>query len=277
MIIHVIMLTHMGVGGIMVGVLTLSNVSKIDTDRIKPLMDAITANGIQPLSAVKLLSILCAIVGVSMFVLILPAGIMILCAAGRIRKCGLVMHISVILMLVIGEVAILAQLANTIDTVENEIKSKMILALNYFKADATTNSNSISNAWNFLFMTLNCCGVNDVALTTNDFDKTPWCTTYGSCQATISQIPKTCCLSVDENTYTSAPTECYASVNSGTYNRKGCYDALKETLLVYSSRVIALIVATLFLEITASVIGLIFLLRNSSPNREISPRDYIND
>lgn len=75
----------------MVGVLTLSNVSKIDTDRIKPLMDAITANGIQPLSAVKLLSILCAIVGVSIFVLILPAGIMIICAAGRIRKCGLVM------------------------------------------------------------------------------------------------------------------------------------------------------------------------------------------
>lgn len=38
--------------------------------------------------------------------------------------------------------------------VENEIKSKMILALNHFKADATTNSNSISNAWNFLFMTV---------------------------------------------------------------------------------------------------------------------------
>lgn len=251
LIIHV-MLTNIGAGSIMVGVLTLSNVSKIDTDRIKPLMDAITANGIQPLSAVKLLSIVCAIVGVSIFVLVLPAGIMILCATGRIRKCGLVM-------------------------VENEIKSKMILALNYFKADATTKSNSISNAWNFLFMTLNCCGVNDVALTTNDFDKTPWCTTYGSCQATISQIPKTCCLSVDENTYTSAPTECYASVNSGTYNRKGCYDALKETLLWYSSTVIGYIGATLILEITALVIGLIFLLRNSSPNREISPRDYIND
>lgn len=28
----------------------------------------------------------------------------------------------------------------------------MILALDHFKADSTTNSNSISNAWNFLFM-----------------------------------------------------------------------------------------------------------------------------
>lgn len=30
----------------------------------------------------------------------------------------------------------------------------MILAFDHFKADATTNSNSISNAWNFLFMTV---------------------------------------------------------------------------------------------------------------------------
>lgn len=30
----------------------------------------------------------------------------------------------------------------------------MDLALNHFKADTTTNSNPISNAWNFLFMTV---------------------------------------------------------------------------------------------------------------------------
>lgn len=30
----------------------------------------------------------------------------------------------------------------------------MILALDHFKAEATTNSNSVSNAWNFLFMTV---------------------------------------------------------------------------------------------------------------------------
>uniref|UniRef100_K1QT77 Uncharacterized protein n=1 Tax=Magallana gigas TaxID=29159 RepID=K1QT77_MAGGI len=69
-------------------------------------------------------------------------------------------------------------------------------------------------------ITLDCCGVNAVVSTTNDFDATSWCTTSGSCQATSSQIPKTCCLNVDENTYTSAPTGCHASVNSGTYNAK---------------------------------------------------------
>lgn len=79
----------MGFVSIMVGALAL-NVSKIDTDRIKPLMDAITADGIQPLSAVKLLSILCEIVGVSLIVLILP-GIVIHCTAGQISEYGLVM------------------------------------------------------------------------------------------------------------------------------------------------------------------------------------------
>lgn len=32
------------------------------------------------------------------------------------------------------------------------MKDKMVLALNHFKADETTNSNSISNSWNLLFM-----------------------------------------------------------------------------------------------------------------------------
>lgn len=70
------------------------------------------------------------------------------------------------------------------------------------------------------FSKLDCCGVNAVVSTTNDFDATSWCTTLGSCQATSSQIPKTCCLNVDRNSYTSAPAGCHASVNSGTYNLK---------------------------------------------------------
>uniref|UniRef100_K1PNL1 Uncharacterized protein n=1 Tax=Magallana gigas TaxID=29159 RepID=K1PNL1_MAGGI len=72
----------------------------------------------------------------------------------------------------------------------------------------------------YLLVTLDCCGVNPVVSTTNDFDLTYWCTTSGSCEDTISQIPRTCCINVDENTYTSAPIGCHASVNKGTYNPK---------------------------------------------------------
>lgn len=39
--------------------------------------------------------------------------------------------------------------------VENEVKDKMIASLkNNFKDDTITNSDSISNAWNYMFMTV---------------------------------------------------------------------------------------------------------------------------
>lgn len=68
-----------------------------------------------------------------------------------------------------------------------------------------------------LLKQFDCCAVNEVLGTTNDFDETPWCTTSGTCQATASQIPKSCCKDVTENNYQSAPSACHASVNSGTY------------------------------------------------------------
>lgn len=65
-----------------------------------------------------------------------------------------------------------------------------------------------------------CCGVNKVVGTTNDFDQTPWCTTKGSCQATASQIPKTCCKGFTKYDYENAPTECHSSVNPGQFYDK---------------------------------------------------------
>lgn len=65
-----------------------------------------------------------------------------------------------------------------------------------------------------------CCGVNRVAGTTNDFDHTSWCTTIGSCQATASQIPKTCCKGFTEYDYQNAPSDCHSSVSPGYYYDK---------------------------------------------------------
>ena len=62
-----------------------------------------------------------------------------------------------------------------------------------------------------------CCAVNEVIDTFNDFDRTPWCTISGSCQATASQIPKTCCKDVTKDNYDRASSNCYASVSVGTY------------------------------------------------------------
>lgn len=62
-----------------------------------------------------------------------------------------------------------------------------------------------------------CCAIDQVTGTNNDFDRTPWCTTSGSCQTTASQIPKTCCNYVTEEDYGNAPIACHSSVNPGTF------------------------------------------------------------
>ena len=82
-----------------------------------------------------------------------------------------------------------------------------------------TNLQFIISSTAFGNMKYDCCAVHEVNGTTNDFDNTPWCTTSGSCQDTSSQIPRTCCKDVTLNNYTSAPSNCHASVNRGTYKR----------------------------------------------------------
>ncbi|XP_078327038.1 uncharacterized protein LOC111125395 isoform X2 [Crassostrea virginica] len=100
-----------------------------------------------------------------------------------------------------------------------------------YKSDNINNSDKISRGWNNLFIQYDCCAVREVLTTTNDFDNTPWCTTSGSCQATSSQIPKTCCNFVTQDDYQNAPTNCHASVTPGTY-RPNCISRIRGMAVV---------------------------------------------
>nr|XP_034299958.1 uncharacterized protein LOC117681055 [Crassostrea gigas] len=101
---------------------------------------------------------------------------------------------------------------------------------NYWNDNFTTGT-KISNEWNHLFIDFECCGVNRVAGTTNDFDHTSWCTTNGSCQATASQIPKTCCKGFTEYDYQNAHPDCHSSVSPGYYYDKGCFSVIKKEVI----------------------------------------------
>lgn len=114
----------------------------------------------------------------------------------------------------------------------HDLHAKMISSLQMnFGSDNLTVGTDISVEWNNLFIDYECCGVNKVVGTTNDFDATLWCTTSGSCQATASQIPKTCCKGFTKYDYQNAPTNCHSSVNSGEYYEKGCYSVIKKELI----------------------------------------------
>nr|XP_022327694.1 uncharacterized protein LOC111127010 isoform X2 [Crassostrea virginica] len=99
-----------------------------------------------------------------------------------------------------------------------------------FKSDNVNSNDGKSNEWNMLFFNFECCGVDNVYGTTNDFDTTSWCTTSGSCQKTNSQIPKSCCKNENEFDYETAHSNCHASVNPGTYHEKGSYSVIKREI-----------------------------------------------
>ncbi|XP_061169806.1 uncharacterized protein LOC133179091 isoform X2 [Saccostrea echinata] len=97
-----------------------------------------------------------------------------------------------------------------------------------FRSDNVSSPYETSNEWNKFFMKHQCCGVDIVSGTTNDFDTTPWCTTSGSCQQTNSQIPKTCCKYSTIEDYDSARSNCHASVSSDSYYEMGCIQKVQE-------------------------------------------------
>lgn len=117
-------------------------------------------------------------------------------------------------------------------TKTSDLHGQMISSLkDNFRSDNLTTGTKISNEWNHLFIDFECCGVNKVVGTTNDFDQTPWCTTEGSCQATASQIPKTCCKGFTKYDYENAPTECHSSVSPGQFYDKGCFSVIMKEVI----------------------------------------------
>lgn len=246
-----IIFSLMGLGLLIAGALALSDVGNVNTDHVKPLLDTIEVGSFQVGSMATNLSILFIVIGV--FIMIVSGlGLFGACCQ---NKCMLVVYAVLVLILLLMKIVIIALWFTMKDKVESEIKAKLVTALkNNYKDDTITNSNSVSNAWNYMFMTLDCCAVNPVKGTTNDFDSTAWCTTSpGSCQATSSEVPKTCCLGVTESTYSSAPATCHSNVDSGTYNSKGCYDALKDKLLSMSPSIIGVSITIILLEILAVI------------------------
>lgn len=257
-----ILLIGIGTGFIIAGTLSVIEVPSLESDNTKPLLDPVLSDPFQAGGMAFGLSTLIITIGL---VILGVAGLGIFLISGKWFQ---IKRMSAIYAVVVG-VVIICQIIFMIfwcsllvnDKVEEELKDKLTVALKEnFIEDTTSNIDSISNAWNYMFMKLDCCGVDPVLSMTNDFDQTPWCTTSGSCQTSHSNIPRTCCTGVDESTYSSAPASCHRNVTSGTYNTKGCYEALKEKLLSQSLSFICLAIATFVIEIAAVIIAIVICL-----------------
>nr|XP_022303073.1 uncharacterized protein LOC111110752 isoform X1 [Crassostrea virginica] len=118
------------------------------------------------------------------------------------------------------------------DTDYVQLQTKMVSSLEkHYTSEHINNSDEISAGWNNFFIKYDCCAVRDVLSSENDFDRTPWCMSNGTCQQTISQIPKTCCKSVTQEDYQMAPKSCFEALDTGTY-KSGCIGRIKEMSVV---------------------------------------------
>ncbi|VDI67216.1 tetraspanin-18, partial [Mytilus galloprovincialis] len=104
-----------------------------------------------------------------------------------------------------------------VNSLKSELKSAL---LNKYSHDDLTSS-EVSTSWNYLFIKLECCGVDAVTSATNDFDSTSWQT--GSPN---TDIPLGCCPGVTIESYLSASATnagCPSSSGSAPVE-KGKYD-----------------------------------------------------
>ncbi|XP_061165089.1 tetraspanin-9-like [Saccostrea echinata] len=247
---------------ILPGILILANVKYID-ENVKPLMKTLSYGDVNLADVADGLSISMIILG-TFTVLVAVLG---LCGACKSNKKCLCVYSIIVLTLLVLQLVGVALWAVANDKVTNSIKSELLtnLQTHYTKEDLS--SHEISTAWNYLFMKLSCCGVNDNQNMTNDFTNPPWKASSGS-----KKIPIFCCTGINTNNYNLITfTSCTDHVDKGFYNT-GCYSAVESAVSTYTLYFIATGCIILGVEIVGLVCACCLCKNIGKKNQEVSPR-----
>lgn len=216
----------LGIGLIIPGILLLIN-NDVINDNILPLFQQVSLGSSNFGDLAKSLPI--ALICLGTFVLIISVvGLLGACCC-KIR-CFLMVYAIIVILLLIGKIVVLAlwyfMNDKFISTIKGELKTN--LETKYTNDDLT--SDQTSTSWNYLFLTFECCGVNAVSSSTNDFDNSPWQTGSPS-----YDIPYGCCPGVTSSNYTlTAATNPLCPVTPVGQYAKGCYDAVYDFIKGYS-------------------------------------------
>ncbi|XP_048777618.2 tetraspanin-9-like [Ostrea edulis] len=241
----------LGLGLLIVGALMKANV-KIIKEELKPALNSVTVSSYKLGDLTDNLSIVFIAIGVFIF-LVAGLGLFGACCQNR---CMLVTYAILVLILLIIKIVAIALWFTMKGEVEDKVREEMLKSLNgHYTSNMLDSDNEISNSWNYMFLTLDCCAVNPVTGVANDFKQTPWCTTAGTCQQSNADLPGTCCTGVDANTYRTAPSDCTSAISG--YNTMGCYDALKDEINSYSTPIIGVGVTILIIELLAVIFAFV--------------------
>lgn len=245
----------LGLGLLVAGILVKINALSSD---VTPALNSVEVAGYKLGDLASNLSIVFIVIGVF---IVLVSGLGLIGACCEVRWMLVVYAILVLILLImkIASVALWFKMRTDFEeTVQKALKTSL---MDDYENDFLNSTNGISNAWNYIFLTFECCGVDPVtSKTDNDFTATPWCTKDpGECyQLNTTMIPRTCCDGVDQSNYiTEAKTKCYRNVEKGFFNEKGCYDAVKDLISTYGNAFIAISILVMVVELLAVVFAIL--------------------
>nr|ANG56320.1 tetraspanin [Meretrix meretrix] len=236
----------LGLGLLIVGIIMKVDSDVIEKEEVSKTLNEVTFNGNLKLGNVaSSLSVLIICIGV--FVLIVAAfGCFGACCKNR---CMLVVYAIVVLLVFILQIAAVALWFIMQNKVEETVEDGLSKSME--KYEGVTSSNEVSVGWDLIFIGFDCCGVNAVTLTNNEFSKTAW---WGSRGSDI--IPYSCCKSVTEDNY-KAGTESTCTTTLVAAQEKGCYNAFKDFVKKYQTAALAIGIILLIIELIAIVFAFV--------------------
>nr|XP_022328005.1 tetraspanin-4-like [Crassostrea virginica] len=267
-----IVLFMAGLALAILGALMLYRVSALNSDKMQPLLDVLSLGSFQLGKFATSISSLFIIVGMS----IVTVSCLEFHGAYRQNKCILLVPFDISLLLyILLEVTLIVLFFTVKIKVETELKEKMLTSLRTdYKYYYYQHNDPISIGWDDMFMELDCCAVNGVINTTNDFDKTNWCFAVSCSWIFTQNIPRSCCVNVDEASMINAPYNCHTYLEEGTFNTKGCYDELRDR--IFPTTIIWVAIGIIPLEIMALILAR--LAANHTKNQiEDATKNQIKD
>ncbi|KAL5020162.1 hypothetical protein ScPMuIL_003054 [Solemya velum] len=213
-----------GLGILVAGILVQMDES-IVSEHIMPILNGINIESFNLGDLISTLSITCIAVGGFLTAL---AGLGVFGACCRI-KILLILYGAVVLLILVAQVVAVVMWFLMHEQLADWLKTQLTGLLAVYDGDVTDES---TMAWNFIFILMECCGVNAVS-TTNDFTATPW---WSSQHRYAQQIPPTCCVGASSSNMASyVNSTCTTSPTStNSYWKIGCYDVLYTSLNMYS-------------------------------------------
>ncbi|XP_048773378.2 leukocyte surface antigen CD53 isoform X1 [Ostrea edulis] len=246
----------MGLGLLIPGIVLQTNIDFV-TAEIKPVLDQIAVTGVPLGDIVTNLGIGFIIVGLFVF-LVAAVGLLGACCKS---KCLLTVYSIVVLLVLLSEIVVVILWFTMQSELNSAVKDKLVTLLREgYREDSLNGTNQISNGWNYIFLTLQCCGVNAVANgTAGDFQNTPnW-----SGKSSGQKLPISCCKGVTAASY-NAPSTCTVNAQSGTYHAQGCYDTLisKFDTSQYSNVFLGIGITIFIIELLAIICSILMCRGN---------------